>query len=460
MKKTISILFIFTLLLSSTAACIPTNTQTSEPAGVISPTAPSVEPTKTAQNPASSGDEGELVSSALDRDLVEAKPEDFSAVAGQMNAFGMDLYQLLSTQQAGNLFFSPYSISLALSMTFAGAQGQTEQEMADVLHYQLPQDQIHAQINGLDQSLYVVPEWLKDQETSFQLNVANALWGQSGYAFKSSFLDVLAKNYGAGMHLVDFKTATEAARQMINDWVADQTEDKILDLVPEGALSELTRLVLTNAIYFNANWQDEFDEALTAPGDFIVDNSTTVSAEMMQIEEGFDFLQTEELQMVSVPYLNSRYSMVLLMPLTMDLQEFAQNVTLEQLSQNLDQMNKGPVLLKMPKFKFESSFSVSSALQSLGMTTPFSPVNADFSAMFEPGADPLFIGDVLHKAFVAVDEQGTEAAAATAVIMETTSAMEEEEPVMLTFDHPFLFLIRDNESGLILFMGNMTNPEA
>ncbi|NTW45300.1 MAG: serpin family protein, partial [Anaerolineaceae bacterium] len=374
-------------------------------------------------------------------------------------AFGLDLFHLLSAQQEGNLFFSPYSISLALSMTLAGAAGNTEQEMAQVLHYDLPQNLIHTQINGLDQSLYIIPEWLKDQESSFQLNVANALWGQSDYAFKPSFLDLLAESYGAGMQLVDFKTANEQARIMINDWVEDQTEEKIKDLIPQGALNELTRLVLTNAIYFNASWQDEFVKELTKPADFYVNEKTKVSVPMMEIQNNFRFSKSNDIQMVEIPYLNSRYSMVLLMPLSSDLSEFGQGMNLVSLTQSIEAFQNGQLILKMPKFEFDSSFSVSSALQDLGMISPFSPTAADFSGMFEQGSDPLFISNVIHKAFVAVDEEGTEAAAATAVIMEATSAMPEEEPVLMVFDHPFIFLIRDSESGLILFMGNMINPE-
>ncbi|PKN88564.1 MAG: serpin family protein [Chloroflexi bacterium HGW-Chloroflexi-8] len=456
MKKKIIIIIILVVIMS-VSACVPNSAPTLEPGKTIDPTLPGVKPTAFPSPPS----EGvQSISSSKVRQPIESNPAEFSAIASQMNAFGMDLYQQLSEQQSGNLFFSPYSISLALSMTLTGAQGQTEKEMANVLHYDLPQNSIHPQINGLDQSLYVVPEWLKDQETSFQLNVANALWGQSDYPFKTSFLDKLAEYYGAGMNLEDFKTSSEQARQSINDWVAQQTEDKIKDLIPQGALNEMTRLVLTNAIYFNANWQEEFNKDLTASEDFVVDETTTVPAEMMQLEHRFGYLKNEDVQMVEIPYLNSRYSMVLAMPISSDLSLFAQNLSLEQLSQSIGEFKNGQIILKMPKFKFETSFSVSSTLQALGMITPFSPESADFSGMFEPGADPLFISNVIHKAFVAVDEKGTEAAAATAVIMEATSAQIEEEPVLLTFNHPFLFLIRDNESGLILFMGNMTNPES
>jgi len=456
MKKKISIIFILIVILG-VSACVPYSLNSPEPVKTIDPTLPNVEPTAF---PAPPSEGIQSISSSKVRQPVDSKPVEFSTIASQMNAFGMDLYQQLSEQQSGNLFFSPYSISLALSMTLAGAQGQTEKEMADVLHYNLPQNTIHPQINGLDQSLYVVPEWLKDQETSFQLNVANALWGQSDYPFKTSFLDNLAEYYGAGMNLEDFKTSSELARQSINNWVAQQTENKIKDLIPEGALNEMTRLVLTNAIYFNANWQEEFNKDLTASEDFVVDEKTTVAAEMMQLEHRFGYLKTEDIQMVEIPYLNSRYSMVLAMPISSDLKLFAQNTSLEQITQSIREFKNGPAVLKIPKFKFETSFSVSTTLQALGMVTPFAPESADFSGMFEPGADPLFISNVIHKAFVAVDEKGTEAAAATAVLMEATSAQIEEEPVLLTFDHPFLFIIRDNESGLILFMGNMTNPES
>jgi serpin B len=180
---------------------------------------------------------------------------------------------------------------------------------------------------------------------------------------------------------------------------------------------------------------------------------------MMEIQNNFRLSKSNDIQMVEIPYLNSRYSMVLLMPLSSDLSEFGQGMNLDSLTQSIEAFQNGQLILKMPKFEFDSSFSVSSALQDLGMISPFSPTAADFSGMFEQGSDPLFISNVIHKAFVAVDEEGTEAAAATAVIMEATSAMPEEEPVLMVFDHPFIFLIRDSESGLILFMGNMINPE-
>jgi len=455
MNKILSVFLLCSLLFTSvscTFEIVPTPDQIEKENPTKTVTTPSKLP-----NPPVEGIQS--ISSSRARQLSDTDPGDFISIASQMNGFGLDLYNLLSQQQDGNIFFSPYSISLALSMTFAGASGKTEQEMAQVLHYSLPQNQLHQQINGLDQSLYIIPEWLKDQETSFQLNVANALWGQSDYAFKSTFLDLLAGSYGAGMNLLDFKTGYEKARKLINDWVEDQTEDKIKDLIPEGALNELTRLVLTNAIYFNASWQKEFGKDLTKPADFIVNEKTTVSIPMMQIQNNFGYSKTNDIQIVNVPYLNSRYSMVLMMPLSVELSNFAQQLDLESLDQSLSALQNGTVILKMPKFEFDSSFSVSSALQDLGMISPFSKTDADFSGMYESGSDPLFISDVIHKAFVAVDEKGTEAAAATAVIMEATSAMPEEEPELMVFDHPFIFLIRDNESGLILFMGNLVNPE-
>lgn len=455
MKKIISTFLLCSILIGS-VSCTASIVPTTEPIETIDPTQSVSLPTAISRP---SLDEIQPAFSLKERQSLISDPADYSPVAEQMNAFGFDLFHLLSTQQDGNLFFSPYSISLALSMTLAGAAGNTEQEMAQVLHYDLPQNQIHTQINGLDQSLYIIPEWLKDQESSFQLNVANALWGQSDYAFKTTFLDLLAESYGAGMQLVDFKTANEKARIMINDWVEDQTEEKIKDLIPQGALNELTRLVLTNAIYFNAAWQDEFVKDLTKPADFFVNEKTIVSVPMMEIHNNYRFIKSNDVQMVEIPYLNSRYSMVLLMPLSSDLSEFGQGLDPDSLTQAFEDFQNGQLILKMPKFKFDSSFSVSSALQDLGMISPFSPTDADFSGMYEPGSDPLFISNVIHKAFVAVDEEGTEAAAATAVIMEATSAMPEEEPVLMVFDHPFIFLIRDSESGLILFMGNMINPE-
>lgn len=413
-------------------------------------------PTATEQGKMVEVGEG-LISSNRDRISVEADAQDFQDLAQNINRFGNDLYKSLANNNQENLFFSPYSISQALSMTLAGAQGETESEMANVLHFDLPQGDLHNRLNGLDQSLYQVPDYLKDQEDAFQLNIANAVWGQTGYPFKAAYLDLLAESYGEGIHLLDFVNAAEKARLKINDWVAQETNQKIQDLIPAGAIDSLTRLVLTNAIYFNAAWQQEFNEDLTQPADFYLSDQQVASVDMMEQKNRFNYQFTEEFQMAEIFYLNSRYSMVLLMPRQTSLAEFSQTFDYDRYVEILYGVKSGEMILKMPKFEYESSFSAGSVLKSLGINTPFT-ASADFGGMYEEGAQPLFISDVIHKAYVSVDEQGTEAAAATAVIVGATSIQPEEDPIEMVFDHPFLFVIRDRQSGLILFMGNMVNP--
>jgi len=463
MKKGLMVM-IFLLMITACTSGLPEKTPDGYPGALTTP--PIITPngyptpatgTTETQQPAPESIKDGVIKSNQKRIELDTPAQDYQEIAANMNAFGYDLYHLLSKDNDTNFFFSPYSITQAMAMTLAGARGETETEMANVLHFQLSQDDLHSRINGLDQSLYRVPENLKDMPDAFQLNVANTIWGQSGYPFKSSYLDLIAESYGAGIHLVDFVKSAEKARITINKWVANQTNDKIKDLISPGALDSFTRLVLTNAIYFNATWQKEFNKKLTHSADFATTADQIVPVDMMEQKGQFNYQYNDEIQMIEIPYMNSRYSMVLLMPRQSDLNKFIQGFDLASYNLLMKSKKQGEILLKMPKFEFESSFSVSNALKDLGMTTPFTDA-ADFSGMYEQGAQPLYISDVIHKAFVAVDEEGTEAAAATAVIVGATSVMPEEEPLEMIFNHPFMLLIRDRESGLILFLGNVINP--
>lgn len=392
--------------------------------------------------------------SPLNRQSSDIPADDVRLLSDGLNQFAVDLYRELGKTEPKNIFFSPYSISLALTMAYAGADGETAREMDSVFHYPAALNDLHAVFNSLDQSLYVVPEYIEGEDSGFTLNIANAIWGQADYPFLDSYLDVLAKNYGAGLRAVDFKHQTEAVRKEINDWVEEETQDKIQDLLPPDSLNPDTRLVLTNAIYFNATWQNEFLKELTNTQDFYTMDGEAISVEMMHQQDRFRYVNNERVQMVEMPYVNARYSMVLVMPKAEDLLTYQQNLENQSLSADLENLSNGEVILSMPKFEFENDFSVAEALRTLGMPSAFSPGEANFSRMSEAQTDPLVISDVIHKAFVAVDEEGTEAAAATAVIMGVTSVMEEEPPVPLIFDHPFLFLIRDQQTGIYLFMGN------
>jgi len=378
---------------------------------------------------------------------------DLADLVGGNSAFAFDLYQVLrEDEENDNLFYSPHSISLALAMTYAGARGETEQQMAETLHFTLSQDHLHPTFNGLDLALARRGEGAegKDRE-GFRLNVVNATWGQEGYEFLPEFLDTLAENYGAGLRLLDFVNAPEEARITINDWVTDQTEGRIEDLIPQGVIDELTRLVLTNAIYFNAAWQYPFRENLTAAGTFYLLDGSQVTVPMMTQTAPFDYAEGEGYQAVELPYDGGELSMVILLPVVGKFEPFEGTLDAGRLNAILEGLAHRQVALTIPKIEFESDFRLEEVLPAMGMPDAFTGA-ADFSGM--TGSSDLFIEAVIHKAFVSVDEAGTEAAAATAV------AVPVEKGVEVTVDHPFILLIRDIETSTILFVGRVVNPKA
>ena len=398
--------------------------------------------------------QGESVRSNKPRaSAPEVAAPDLADLVGGNSAFAFDLYQALRKKD-GNLFYSPYSISLALAMTYAGARGETERQMAGALHFVLPQEWLHPAFNSLDQALASRGQGAQGQDgKGFRLNVVNAIWGQQGYQFLPAFLDLLAENYGAGLRVLDFASAPEEARTTINEWVSEQTEDRIKDLIPQGAVDALTRLVLTNAIYFNAAWADAFEAAQTQDGPFHLLDGGEVSVPLMRQTGGFGYAEGEGYQAVELPYDGRELAMVVLLPQAGDFERFESALDAGRVEQIIGSLEYQQVRLTMPRFEFESGFSLKEALAALGMADAFSE-QADFSGM--TGQRDLFISEVVHKAFVSVDEAGTEAAAATAVIMKLTAAV--EEPVEVTMDRPFIFLIRDLETGAILFVGRVVEP--
>jgi serpin B len=382
---------------------------------------------------------------------------DLALLVEGNSAFAFELYQELK-EKGGNLFYSPYSISLALVMTYAGASGETAQQMADTLQFLLEQERLHPAFNWLDAELAKRGQDAQGKDgKGFRLNIANAIWGQKDYEFLPAFLDVLAENYGAGLRILDFITETEKSRVAINDWVSDRTEGRIKDLIPPGAITELTRLVLTNAIYFNAAWEYPFNEKVTANGPFYLLDGGQVIVPMMKQAESFGYTEGEGYQAVELPYDGDELSMVILLPASGNFEAFEAGLQAQQVDAIINGLKNTRVTLTMPQFEFESQFSLKDTLAGMGMRDAFSPDDADFSGM--TGNPELFISDVVHKAFVAVDEAGTEAAAATAVIVGTTSAPG-EPPVEVTIDRPFIFLIRDIDTGAILFVGRVLNPGA
>jgi len=369
------------------------------------------------------------------------------------SAFAFGLYQALR-EADGNLFYSPYSISLALAMTYAGARGETEKQMTDTLHFDLLQNRLHPAFNNLDLELGRRGQGAKGKDgEGFRLHIVNAIWGQKDFKFLPEFLDLLAENYGAGLRTLDFMKASEQSRIIINKWVSDQTEERIKDLIPQGTIDELTRLVLTNAIYFNAAWQYPFEEDATSNSAFYLLNGDKITVPMMRQAESFGYAEGDGYQVVELPYDGRELSMLVLLPQTNRFELFEESLNAQRVDDIVKNLNTREVVLTMPKFEFESSFGLKKTLTAMGMPVAFS-AGADFSGM--TGNPDLFIGEVLHKAFVSVDEVGTEAAAATAVIMELTAMP--GEPVEVTIDRPFIFLIRDIESATILFIGRVVNP--
>ena len=397
---------------------------------------------------------GDVLQSEKPRDTSpDVTQADSESLVGDNSTFAFALYQRLRTEE-GNLFYSPYSISLALAMTYAGARGETEQQMADTLQFNLPQDRLHPAFNSLDIELASRGEGAKGKDgEGFRLNIVNAIWGQKDYGLLSEFLDVLAENYGAGLRVLDFASAPEESRITINNWVSDQTEDRIEDLIPQGLIDALTRLVLTNAIYFNAAWALPFNEDATSDGTFYLLNGDEVVVPMMRQTESFGYITGDNYQALELLYDGHELSMVILLPQSGRFDAFEASLDLERLNAILGKLERRQVSLTMPRFEFESSFSLRETLAAMGMPAAFSG-SADFSGM--TGNPDLFIADVVHKAFVSVDEAGTEAAAATAVVM--PMAIPPEEPVEVTVNRPFIFLIRDIETGAILFVGRVVNP--
>ena len=402
--------------------------------------------------------------------------EEPDALISGNTAFALDFYHRLSENSDGNLFFSPYSISAALAMTYAGAAGETAAQMADALHFDLPPGRLHTVFNALDLELAKAS---RDGDDPPELKIANALWGQEGYQFRPEFLDTLAENYGAGLTQLDF-TQPDGRRKsagIINGWVSDETNGKIPAIVSPSHFGscdppplDCARLVLTNAIYFKGLWAEdyEFKEQDTEDDFFNLADGGKVKVPMMNQMRKLRYAEGENYQAVQLPYQGRRLTMSIFLPAPGKFDEFADNLDAETISGAGSDWNKRVVDLTMPRFKLEKSVDAKTALQQLGMTDAFNPSTgvADFSGMADfsspTSPDPgLYIRDVLHKAFVEVNEKGTEAAAATAVIVAALTASLPPTPlppVVMDVDRPFIFLILDTYTDAILFLGRVADP--
>jgi serpin B len=398
-------------------------------------TEPAPKPSSTCEDP---GVAGCVVASDKQRIINPSVPDaDLEALVDGNTAFALDLHQHLRATP-GNLFYSPYSVSSALSMTYAA------------LRFTLPGARLHPAFNALDQALASRGDGAGGQGNGLRLNVANALWGQVGTSFAAPFLDVLSESYGAGLRVVDFVKAPSAAREIINGWVAERTEDRIKDLLPEGSVGPRTRLLLTNAIYFNAAWETPFKTESTAPADFTLLDGTTVSVPMMNGTVKLGYGEGEGYAALDMPYLGRELSMVLILPTA--LAAFEPTFDAARLTAVLASLGPRNVTVSLPRFRVESSLDLVPPLSAMGMPIAFSEA-ADFTGISAQGG--FAVSGVMHKAFVNVDEAGTEAAAATGVVVGTTSL---PAPATIRFDRPFLFFLRDTETGTVLFVGRVTNP--
>ena len=364
--------------------------------------------------------------------------------------FAIDLYHALRAED-GNLFFSPYSISTALAMTYAGARGNTAQEMAQALHFSLPQADLHAAFAELDAALTEI-----QAAGNVELGVANSLWPQQGYPFLDAYLALVEQHYGVSITPVDYEQAAESARNAINAWVEDKTRSKIENLIPPGILDTLTRLVLVNAIYFKGMWETQFKAEKTIAAPFRVSPGQSVQARLMTQKQEFRHAAFDDLQVLELPYVGNELAMIVLLPRAgAVLEDLEPNLSAENLAHWTSRLRFTKVEVFLPKFKMTAMFRLDQTLAAMGITDAFDELEADFSGM-DGQPHWLYIKAVLHKAFVEVNEEGTEAAAATAVVMGVRGMP--SPPVVFRADHPFLFLIQDKRNGSVLFMGRVVEP--
>jgi serine protease inhibitor len=388
------------------------------------------------------------VDAIQERQLAREVEADAKPLVEANNRFAFDLYARLR-DEPGNLFLSPFSISTAFGMTYAGAAGQTAEEMANVFHIPLPQERFHPTFGALVRSLDRGSEL-----GGYELRVANRTWGQQGFPFREEFVRITREDYGAELQQADFESDPEAARHNVNAWVAAQTNDRIRDLFPPGTINTYTRLVLANAIYFKGLWAAQFDREQTRDATFHLSAADHVSVPTMRREDVARVAPLSGARMLELRYRGGDLSMLILLPHKLDgLAELEASLTSEALRQAIAALEETPsaIPIAIPRFRIESKFMLGSTLSAMGMPSAFQPGAADFSGI--DGRRDLHIAAAIHQSFVMVNEEGTEAAAATGISIGATSVVES-----FTADHPFLFVIHDNVTGSILFMGRLMDP--
>ena len=375
-------------------------------------------------------------------DDTNATAESVSTLVNSLNDFSFYFYQQIKESENGNIFYSPYSIFTALSMAYEGARGNTATEMQNVLNIL----QNHSPTLGSFGRIYNL---LNQKQEGYTIRTANAFWAHQNYTFLQEYLNLLQNFYMAEANELDFSENVKAA-EIINDWIEEQTNDKIKDMIKPDMLSDLTKLVLTNAIYFKGLWAIPFDSDDTYETDFELATTDTAKVNMMNINAPFNYTETDDLQVLKLNYQGNDLSMVIILPKENNITIAESAMNAENLSAWNNNFNEMEITVEIPKFKFETKYDLNSLLMAMGIIDAFTGA-ADFSGM--DGTHDLFISRALHQAFVEVNEEGTEAAAATAIIMELKAI-----PLSFRADHPFIFLIQHEETGAVLFMGRAMNP--
>jgi serpin B len=411
---------------------------------------------------------------APERDLVTTETDqmeaaDLTVLSAGNREFALAAFQRLIDAENGddNLLISPHSILSALGMVYAGAEGETRRQMREALRFALDEPALHAAFQALDEALDERSKIERDDDAKgFELSVVNRMWGHHDYEFLPDYLALVDRYYGAGIERVDFESDTDEVRREINAWVEEQTRERIQDLLPDGALSEDTRMVLVNAIYFLASWQDAFEEDQTRIEPFHRLDGSSVDAKLMHRTGRFPSVVDDRTIAVSMPYLGGDVSLLALMPASAedDFGTWEASLDRQRFDEVVAGLDEKKLALDFPRFTTEGSFRLAELLRIMGMPQAFSPAEANFKRMtgIGPGVigRSLYIDEVFHQTFIDLDEAGTEAAAATAVVMMRLTAMpDEDEPLPIRFDRPFIYAIYDHPTDSILFLGRMLDPE-
>ncbi len=384
----------------------------------------------------------------------ESQP-NVKALVQDNTAFAVDMYKKLYGT-SGNIFLSPYSISTALAMTYAGAKETTREQMAKTLRFSLEPKDLDPAFGFLQSTLSKAQ---KGGDVS--LSLANSLWPQKGYNLIPKYLKLSKKYYGVSITSLDYQDQPEEARKTINNWVKEKTHDKIRDIIPPNSLNTATKLVLANAICFKGKWERRFEADLTENAPFFISSENSIKTPMMKHTGMFKYADIKSFQILEMPYAGNKLSMIALLPKGRDgLKPLENELSTKSLNLWKNKMVPTKVLVHFPKFEITSAFNLSDTLISMGMASAFSAKDANFSGIAPRNNDPLYLSSFIHKAFVEVNEQGTQASAAT--LNTVQDAVSVGEPVLPVFraDHPFIFLIQENQTGAILFMGRLLEPTA